>query len=161
MLSEEWLGGYADAVAVVAKEEGDQGGIVAGVESWMEMLSQPPTRNALLDSSSYEFQERIALSLAEAVLEATTAAEGTTANGSDDGEHDGEQGPSDPAKGLEGTERVAVVVAVVTTVGADAVGHGCRAGEPEDPRHKEPDPVACNRGDDSADAGEEEGGLCG
>lgn len=32
-MSEEWMGGYADAVAVVAREEGDQGGIVAEVES--------------------------------------------------------------------------------------------------------------------------------
>lgn len=101
----------------------------------------------------------LGLSLGQAVLETTTATEGATTDGTHDDEHEGEEDPSEPAEGVQGLERVAVVVARGTTAGAEGVSQSTGTGQPEDPSQEQPDSVTGNRGDNTANTSQEESKL--
>lgn len=101
------------------------------------------------------------LGLGQTVLETTTASEGATTDGSHDGEHEGEEDPSEPAEGVQGLKRVAVVVARGTTAGAEGVSKGTGTGQPEDPGEEQPDSVACDRSNNTANTSQEESKLRG
>ena len=107
--------------------------------------------------------ERDITHLCERLLDGAATGEGARAKEDDDGKHEGEDDPADPGESHERLGRVAVRerVALVGTVerAAGAVGKSSGTGEPEDPGEEESDSVAGDRGDDAADAGEEETGL--
>lgn len=101
--------------------------------------------------------------LCDRLLHGSTTAEGTSANGSDDGEHKGEDDPADPCESHESLGRVAVRewVALVGAVerAAGAVSEGSGTSKPEDPGEEDRDTVSSNRGDDATNASKEETGL--
>lgn len=101
--------------------------------------------------------------LCERLLDRAAASESTSTDKDDHSEHEGKDDPANPGESGKSLGRVAVREGVVlsTAVGdtSSSVGQSSGTSEPEDPGKEERDGMTGNRGDNTADAEEEESGV--